>query len=60
MGRKKRYEERVGLTLSTSMLEQIDARRKENEPRLDWIRDAIELRLEDESDEYQASQPHTG
>lgn len=64
MGRKKRFYERVGLTLSTTMLEQIDASRAEKEPRLDWIRKAIKDALDrprkGESCEDRRGQHHIG
>jgi hypothetical protein len=45
MGRKKVWDERILLPLSTEILERVDAALRDGEARLDLIRDAIEREL---------------
>lgn len=45
MGRKKQFEERIILSLSTDMLTKVDSAREEGEDRMTLIRLAIEREL---------------
>ena len=58
MGRKKKFGARITLPLSEDMLARMDETLKENEPRVDMIRDAIEREIEFRhiNDKYQSSE----
>lgn len=45
MGRKKEYQERLTLPLTTETLDRVDAALRDGEARLDLIREAIEREL---------------